>query len=292
VAARERLVMRATLAAGVLVLGSCSSLYGVPPGATGTDSGSSHIDASPIDGSSPVDGPPANAAVLCYVANHDEDGDAVDDTADDCPTVPGPQAPNGSDQIGSACDSFPGSINTIVLYDPFVNGTCAMTETGQWAAGTGDANSTLATHTASSLVSKLAITTVRVVAEFTMGSGAGVTDTAVELIAATIGGGSAVCAVHLMCGELPSGCVQLAIGSGTPQAMQLGSGAVGSLQLIDVNAGSDIECQALDSSGNALATAQVGGRLGSGAITIAVPIVGTGHMVTLQSVIAYGGGFQ
>lgn len=57
------------------------------------------IDAS-VDG--PADAPPDVA-----LANHDEDGDSIDDAVDNCPGTPNAQGDGDNDGVGDVCDPHP-----------------------------------------------------------------------------------------------------------------------------------------------------------------------------------------
>lgn len=72
---------------------------------------------SPVDYSSPTDGPPIDA---CDAYGHDEDGDCVNDKSDLCPMLPhaGPEDADG-DGIGDACDPHPGHKDVRFLFTGF-----------------------------------------------------------------------------------------------------------------------------------------------------------------------------
>ena len=82
---------RAALIAIVAGTGACDAVFGL------------EREAVPVDAHRPVDvldGP--------VLANHDEDGDGVDDAVDGCPNILDPGQPDRDlDGVGDACDPFP-----------------------------------------------------------------------------------------------------------------------------------------------------------------------------------------
>jgi len=88
-------------------LGACGRLSFDSIGTSGGDAGS---DAN---------GTPRDA--LACTANHDEDGDGIDDNCDPCPQIAGDAADSDGDGVGNACDPEPNNPRqSIALFDPFV----------------------------------------------------------------------------------------------------------------------------------------------------------------------------
>ena len=64
-------------------------------------------------------------AIVCWtstLANHDEDGDGLDDHCDNCPADYNPdQRDSDHDGVGDACDPHPGLADRIARFDSFVS---------------------------------------------------------------------------------------------------------------------------------------------------------------------------
>jgi hypothetical protein len=70
------------------------------------------------------DGPPAGDAVGdVSPVGHDEDNDAIGDTADNCPWISNPAQTDGdTDGVGDPCDPDPSAVNAITLFAPLTLG--------------------------------------------------------------------------------------------------------------------------------------------------------------------------
>jgi hypothetical protein len=122
--------MRASLAALLLVHAACLRETLPPP-----DGGFADEDGGPGDG--PL--PDIDARIDAPIANHDEDGDGVDDAIDNCPHDANGQQRNigessagrAPDGVGDACDPDPDQPGNEIL---FFDGMNAGVVPGRWNA--------------------------------------------------------------------------------------------------------------------------------------------------------------
>jgi len=110
-------------AALVTVLGGCAAAFGL------TEVHDHPADAASAD--------VASDAGPC--GTHDEDGDAIPDGCDLCPTIPNTSADaadSDGDGVGDACDPAPSApVDHIALFDGFDTQNAAWTATGTWTFG-------------------------------------------------------------------------------------------------------------------------------------------------------------
>ena len=102
----------------VLVLAGCRQVLGLDEPAPIGDAAANKIDAADL-------------------AKHDEDGDGVVDSLDDCPADANPdQVDSDADGVGDACDPHPGRADRIRFFDPFLTMSSRYTATaGSWVLG-------------------------------------------------------------------------------------------------------------------------------------------------------------
>jgi hypothetical protein len=76
-------------------------------------------------------------ALVCWSSqqtDHDEDGDGLTDTCDNCPGDPNPdQNDADKDGVGDVCDPHPGAVDRIEIFDP-------LTSLDAWSIDRGSAN--------------------------------------------------------------------------------------------------------------------------------------------------------
>ena len=109
----------------LLALAACDRLLGL-------DSQSFRPDSPAMP---PLDATDARR-VDAMLANHDEDGDGIDDAIDNCPADPNPmQEDEDGDHVGDACDPHLGlAVDRIAYFDPLVTLDAWSAINGTWTA--------------------------------------------------------------------------------------------------------------------------------------------------------------